>query len=219
MFVKEQNGEIVWKEGADMTKNTNDRRVQKTRKLLQDALIGLIEEKGYESITVQEILDRANVGRSTFYAHFQYKDQLLYSCFEPIHELFEQLNKRVLEARKNSGSIGNTDITLNLFQFAEQNHRFFKALLGKRSNGVFNKHFYDYLFAHMKEHLRLPMPREKHDSPQSEIMAHYIVSAFMGILVWWVENDMPCTAEEIVRLFKQLTMPGFRDVLGLNHIN
>lgn len=199
-----------------MTKNINDRRVQKTRKLLQDALVGLIEEKGYESITVQEILDRANVGRSTFYAHFQYKDELLLSCFDDIRELFEQLNKRVLEARKNSRNIDNADLTLNLFQFAKRNHRFFKALLGKRSNGVFNKHFYDYLFALIHEHLKLPMRREERDSLQSEIMAHYIVSAFIGILVWWVDNDMPCTVEEIDTLFKQLTLPGFKNVMGLN---
>lgn len=199
-----------------MTKNIKDRRVQKTRKLLKDALIELITEKDYESITVQEILDRANVGRSTFYAHFQYKDQLLYSCFEDIDELFEQLNKRVSEARKNSEGVDDVNLTLNLFQFAERNHRFFKALLGKRSNGVFNKHFYDYLFTHIKEHLKLPMPREKHDSLQSEIMAHYLVSAFIGILIWWVDNNMPCTAEEIDALFKQLTIPGFRSVLELN---
>jgi AcrR family transcriptional regulator len=199
-----------------VTKNIRDRRVQKTRKLLQDALVGLIEEKGYESITVQEILDRANVGRSTFYAHFQYKDQLLYSCFDDIHELFEQLNKRVSEARKNSEDINHVDITLSLFRFAGRNHRFFKALLGKRRNGVFNQYFYDYLFAHMHEHLKLPLASEKR-SLQSEIMAHYLASAFMGILVWWVDNDLPCTAEEIDMYFNRLVMPGFRNVLGLNY--
>src|SRR5215510_3081353 len=56
-----------------------DRRIQKTRKLLHDALGGLIQEKPYDEIAVQEILDRANVGRSTFYMHFRDKDELLLS--------------------------------------------------------------------------------------------------------------------------------------------
>jgi hypothetical protein len=47
-------------------------------------------------------------------------------------------------------------------------------------------------------------------------VAHYIVSAFIGIFVWWVENDMPCSAEEIGTLLKQLTIPGLREVLDLN---
>jgi AcrR family transcriptional regulator len=66
-----------------------DRRIQRTRRLLQDALVGLILEKGYEAITVQDILDRANVGRSTFYEHFYDKDDLLLSSFEFLRDDFE----------------------------------------------------------------------------------------------------------------------------------
>ena len=71
-----------------MPQNVVDRRVQKTRKLLQEALMELVAEKGYEAVTIREILDKANVGRSTFYAHFQDKDQLLHSILELLDELF-----------------------------------------------------------------------------------------------------------------------------------
>ena len=77
-----RDGEIVRKEVKFMPQNFGDRRVQRTRKLLQDALIDLVAEKGYVAVTIQEILDRANVGRSTFYAHFQDKDQLLHSILD-----------------------------------------------------------------------------------------------------------------------------------------
>src|SRR4051812_15011818 len=63
-----------------------DRRVRRTRRNLTDALIGLILERGYEAITVQDILDRADIGRSTFYAHFRDKDALLLSCFDDLRE-------------------------------------------------------------------------------------------------------------------------------------
>jgi len=61
-----------------------DRRVQRTRQLLNEALMSLIVEKGYEAITVQDIIDRANLGRSTFYAHYQDKEDLLLSGMEKI---------------------------------------------------------------------------------------------------------------------------------------
>jgi AcrR family transcriptional regulator len=233
------NGEIVRKEVRNMPQNNLDRRVQKTRKLLQDALIELVTEKGYEAVTIKEILDQANVGRSTFYAHFQDKDQLLHSILDRLDELFEQHKKQVVEATKNVGKIDMTDLslgpspTLSLFQFVGQNHRFFKAMLGNRGYGIFAKPVYDYVFAHvhglftqpihddvfaqLHGSLKLPRLREKPSSLESEIAAHYFVSALMGILVWWVEKDMPCRVEEIDRLFRQLALPGFTNLLELNH--
>ena len=222
-----------------MPQNIVDRRVQKTRKLLQDALIELVAEKGYESVSIREILDEANVGRSTFYAHFQDKEQLLHSILDRLNELFEQHKKRVLDAAKNVGGVDNVDPThsrsptFSLFQFVGQNHRFFKAMLGNRGYGIFAKPVYDYVFAHvhslftrplhdnaldhMHEPFKILKPHEKYGSLESEIAAHYFVSALMGILVWWVEKDMPCTAEEIDRLFRQLAIPSFGQVLAANH--
>ena len=221
-----------------MPPNDVDRRVQKTRKLLQDALIELVAEKGYESVTIREILDKANVGRSTFYAHFQDKDQLLHSILDRLDELFVQHEKQFSETKKN---FVNADIinlthefspTLSLFQFIGQNHRFFKAMLGNRGYGIFAKPVYDYVFAHvhgiftrplhdnalahMHEAFKILKSHEKYDSLESEIAAHYFVSALMGLLVWWVEKDMPCTAEEIDRLFRQLAIPSFGQVLAAN---
>jgi len=222
-----------------MPQNDLDRRVQKTRKLLQDALIELVAQKSYESVSIREILETANVGRSTFYSHFQDKDQLLHSILDRLNELFEQHEKQFLDAKKN---FGNADImnlthefspTLSLFQLVGQNHRFFKAMLGNRGYGIFAKPVYDYVFAHihgiftkpvhndmvanMHESFKILKSHEKYGSLESEIAAHYFVSALMGILVWWVEKDMPCTADEINRLFRQLAIPSFGQVLAANH--
>jgi AcrR family transcriptional regulator len=224
-----------------MPQNVPDRRVQRTRKLLQDALIELVSEKGYESVKIWEILDKANIGRSTFYTHFQDKDQLLHSILDSLDDLFEQHKKQILDAAKNVGNIENTDLsigsspTINLFQFVGENHRFFKAVLGNRGYGIFAKSVYDYVFAHvhgiftesvhadalvhLHEPFKMLRTRDRYGSLASEIAAHYFVSAFMGILVWWVENNMPCTAEEIDRLFRELAMSGFRHVLAVNHEN
>src|SRR5258708_23275387 len=172
-------------------KHLLDRRVQKTRQLLQDALIALIAEQGYESVTVQEILDKANVGRSTFYAHFQDKEQLLRSCFDGLNELFERRTQQLSKAEQKSRNQVNANLTLDVFQFVGRNHRFFKALLGKQSNGLFNKIIYNYVLTHAREHLKFLVAHEKNGSYQAEIVVHYFVSAFIGVLVWCVEQDMP----------------------------
>jgi len=235
--------ELEWRNcterGKEMVQNIPDRRVQKTRKLLQDALMALVTEKGYESVTIQEILDKANVGRSTFYAHFQDKDQLLHSILDRLDELFEQHEKQLLDATKNVENADHTNLahslspTLSLFQFVGQNHRFFNAMLGNRGYGIFAKPVYDHVFAHvhgiftspvhndalahMHEPFKMLKSREKYGSLESEIASHYFVSALMGVLVWWVEKDMPCTAEEIDRIFRQLATPSFRQVLAADH--
>lgn len=234
-----ENAEIVRKEVKAMPHNDLDRRVQKTRKLLQDALMELVSEKGYESVAIREILERANVGRSTFYVHFQDKDQLLHSILNRLNELFEQHEKQFLNAKKN---IGNADFmslthefspTLSLFQFIGRNHLFFKAMLGNRGYGIFAKPVYDYVFAHvhgiftkpfhddvvaqLHGPLKLLKSHEQYGPLESEIAAHYFVSALMGILVWWVEKDMPCPAEEMDGHFRQLAVPSFGQLLAVNH--
>jgi hypothetical protein len=137
-----------------------------------------------------------------------------------------------LDATKNFGNANSANLplslspTLSLFQFVGQNHRFFKAMLGNRGYGIFAKPVYDHVFAHihgmftkpihddalarLHEPFKMPRSGEKYGSFESEIAAHYFVSALMGILVWWVEKDMPCTAEEIDRLFRELAIPSFR---------
>jgi AcrR family transcriptional regulator len=197
-----------------MPENVNDRRVQKTRKLLQDALVDLVSEKGFESVTIREILDKANVGRSTFYTHFQDKNELLHSCFDELGKLFEQHNTWVMEGKRNHRGSDHFDFVLNMFRFIGRNHRLFKALLGKQAIAIFNPPIYDYLFAYMHEALQPSESGDIQASLKIEIVAHYFVSAFIGVLRWWVEKDMPCTAEEMDKLFKQLSVTGFKDVLG-----
>src|SRR5215207_10196482 len=77
-------GPTVRKRGSTMSPSPTDRRVRRTQELLRGALMALIMEKGYDRITVQDILDEADVGRSTFYAHYRDKEDLLLSGFDDI---------------------------------------------------------------------------------------------------------------------------------------
>lgn len=183
-------------------------------RLLQDALVALILEKGYGAVTVQDILDRANLGRSTFYAHYQSKDDLLYSRLESLHEALEAHNPGG-DAGGNSLDAEGMDLTLTFFQYAARDHRLFKALLGKEGGNALLKETHQQLSIQIGQHLKRLAPDENNIPVRLDALVHYLVSAFLALLVWWLDNDLPYSAEQMNEIFKQLTMPGFMGVLGL----
>ena len=190
-----------------------DRRIQKTLQLLQTALAELIAEKDYDPITIQEILDRANVGRSTFYAHFENKDQLLRSILTLLNERFEEGIRQVAEGEKTYED-NSAHMPFRVIQFIEQNHRLFRAMLGKRGQAAHLNPLHDYLFVATREHFRQMIQLKGGDSFELELAAHYYASAFIGALVWWLENDCACSAETLGQLINQFTLPGLNAVWG-----
>src|SRR5438477_9469811 len=105
MFENEHMCQICVKKGNAVTNARMDRRIDKTRKLLQNALTELIYVQDYDAITVQMVLDRANVGRSTFYAHYESKDQLLLSLLDGLGEDFAALPKHLADHANVSGNV------------------------------------------------------------------------------------------------------------------
>ena len=188
-------------------KNT-DRRINRTRKILQDALVALILEKGYEKVTVQNVIDRANVGRSTFYAHFQDMDDLLLSQFDGLREQFDQ--------HLEHQHIPTTDpweLTLLMFQHAQDQHLLYKALIGERGGNVMLDHINEYLSNLIKEHLSLDLSGNNYEVVPLEVLAHYIVSSFMALLTWWLDHDLPYSPERINAIFQELTEHGIESVI------
>ncbi len=184
-----------------------DRRVQRTRQLLQDAIVALIEEKGYEAVTVQDILDRANLGRSTFYAHFRDKEDLLLSGFEKVRSAFEKRHREILA---HGGGVADIhwEMSIAWFQHAQSSQRLYKALIGKQAGEVHVKHIHAYLSALLREHMGLPRPAGKGEVTLPEVAVYWTVSSLLALTTWWLDHDFPYTAEQIDAIFKQLTRPG-----------
>jgi AcrR family transcriptional regulator len=190
--------------------NITDRRVQKTRQLMQQAIMELIVEKGFDSIKVQDILDKANVGRSTFYAHYQDKAGLLHSCFEEVNKLMEQQALTLPESPRDSLNLDfSFDFTLNIFKFAERNCPLFKALIKQWD---LSEIVADFLFDYLNAYFKRWMAKDKNSSISSQIATNYFICAFSGTLKWWVRNNMPCKAEEIDKYFRQLAMPTIKNI-------
>ena len=178
-----------------MQKNNLDRRVQKTCQLLKDALIALISEKAYKEVTIQEILDRANVGRSTFYLHYDNKDELLHSCFEEFNNRLNQYNAELL--RTAHQETDNIFYINAFFHFVEKNHGFFKSLMGERGLEVVNKGIHDYVYGYIERMVKKIDERKKMSPIKTDMLTHYTTDALIGVLKWWVISNMPCTTVEI----------------------
>lgn len=199
-----------------MEKGKIDRRVQRTRGILSEALISLIIEKGYEEITVQNIIDRANVGRSTFYAHYRDKDDLLLGGFDFMRTVFEEHNNLIVSG-KDGKNLSDVSPSLALFRHARDHHLLYKAMLGKQGSHMVLKYLHGYLTGLtglIREHIELLMKGNKRSTVPPGIMINWLVSSFISSLTWWLDHDTPCSAEKMDAIFTQLTIPGLEAGLG-----
>ena len=194
-----------------MAKRNVDRRVQRTRQLLQDALMALILEKGYDKITVQNIIDRANIGRSTFYAHYLDKEDLLESGLE---KLRKELGQHLAGEDAVEGSEWLLLPSLALFRHTGEHHHLYKAMIGGKGIDVVVKTINDALIAHAQTHLEQIVAERGQPSVPPLVIVTYLVGALMALLAWWLDNDMPYPPEQMDEMFQQLTIPGVAAVFG-----
>lgn len=183
-------------------KKREDARVRRTRDALGDALVALMQEKPFDTITVQDVLDRAQVGRSTFYSHYSDKDDLLMSDAEEFFEAVAMMlsvrgdtSDRVFPVREFFGHI------IEAKQFVD-------ALVssGKMND---NMELARGLFARGIERRlsELPKGREisEHDRP-AIAFAH--AGALLALLTWWVDRGMKQPPAEMDELFHRLVWKG-----------
>ena len=133
MFINEQTPKSVRKHRGAM-KSKNDRRSQRTRQLLSEALVGLVFEKGYAAITVSDIIERANVGRSTFYAHYHDKDDLLVGELDRVVDVLSQ------HIDHDTPEQGSLFPSLGLFRHVGEQHELYKALIWGSGADLLFKH-------------------------------------------------------------------------------
>ena len=187
-----------------MAKKTTDRRVQRTRKLLQDALVAMMIEKGYEGTTVQDIIDRANVGRATFYAHFADKETLLASRLEDLRAL---LTERLRQA---PGSLG---FSLAMLEHARDHLPVYGAIVGRES-GAFVLQRIHRMIADLAG-LDLKAHSFKGTAEQRALAVESIAGAFMSVLTWWLDHGAELPPADVDLIFRRLVMRGLAAELGL----
>ena len=185
-----------------------DRRVQRTRRLLHKALMSCILEKKYESITVQEILDRADVGRSTFYVHFRDKDELLVSGFGELQSLLKSAHaaSATPSGKSYERIIG---FSLAMFEHASEYRRVNRALFGSNAEAIVRRQIHSVLASIVGKEVELEFRRQKRvGSPVSpELLTHFLVSTYISVMSWWLKDKKPVPPKEIDAAYRHLVLP------------
>lgn len=175
-----------------------DRRAARTRRLLHEALMRLIFRKDYDSITVQDLLDEADIGRSTFYAHYAGRDDLLRKGFDRLQEELRAAQDRL----SGDGSAAPLAFSAVVFAHTAAYRENYRAMVGTRGGSIVLAEVRRVLLSMVEPELdRMPdggVPRD--------LLARYIVDAFHSVLTWWLERRPQLAPEEVDRMFRRLVL-------------
>jgi len=175
----------------------DDRRVQRTRRALTEALIALILERGWDAFSIQELCHRADVGRSTFYTHFADKEDVVGAGFEDL--------RRAVRAQLHGGSGPPRPLGFSrgLLDHAHGHRRLFQALIGRRSWHIVQRKFRELVIGLVKDDLAALLPA----GPRRDGAVAFLAGGFFDLLTWSLEARGPHSPEEVDALFQELAAP------------
>lgn len=190
-----------------------DRRVQRTRELLQKALIELISERGYDAITVQDIVDRANVGRTTFYQHYSSKDELSMSCHEAMVSEFHfgplyPLSRAELLAPEAPPGL------VSAYRHLEAARALVYRIFQGKDGVLILRRIRDWSAQEIAASLRAAFPESDSAIPV-DVLANYLAGAQIALVQWWLEKRQPHAPEHLAQTFHRLQRAAIRDAFGL----
>ncbi len=193
--------------------NKTDRRVQHTRERLQKALIELISECEYHVITIQDIVDRANVGRTTFYLHYNGKDDLFMSCHEAIVSEFHFGPRHSLSREELLAPEAPAGMASAYRHLEARRAQLYPIFLG-RDGSLILRHIRAQSTKEIETNLRAAFAESK-DTIPFNVLASYLAGAQIALVQWWLEKRRPHTPENLAQTFHRLQRAAIRDVFGI----
>lgn len=188
-----------------------DRRVQRTRKLIQEALLELTVQKGFAAVTVRDITTYAGVNRATFYRHYQDKFDLLDQYAQEVYQLLDTLDEAKASAdHKSAGSEKLPTGMVKMFEHIRAHAKFYRVMLGKNGDPGFGGKIQRYI----QKRIRQSLPVALHTQPLAELYLSYVSSGSVGALLWWLEHDIPYSPAEMAAVSIRLSAADLGAVLG-----
>ena len=174
-----------------------DRRQQKTRDAIFNAFAALLQKKHFNNLTVQEIIDEANIGRSTFYAHFETKDMLLKEmCTDIFDHIFaKHLTSETTHDFSLSADELQTKLTHLLYHLRDDKQGAVRVLCSE-SGDLFMGFFKDYLMD-MFSRYKSVFPK---DAPVDFVL-NLLTGSFAETVRWWIRNDMKECPEKVTEYY------------------
>ena len=178
-----------------------DRRQRKTREAIFTAFIELLSKKDFKQITVGEIIEKSDIGRATFYSHFETKDFLLKElCEELFCHIFDAMDSSTNNHRHIFDCTAPDSVFLHLFQHLKKNDNNILKLLSCQNNELFLQYFKTNLQKLVVSQLSMFESRKNNNLPDSFWINH-IASTFVETVRWWVDNGMTESPETITEYF------------------
>jgi len=177
-----------------MTQQIKNLRLRRTQTLLREALIALIEERGFEALTIGEITERAMVSRAAFYRNYQDK-------YDLVEQIFEEAMSALLGAVGDLGQEHPAEIWVKFFEHIASYERLYRALLGRKGSPWFVRKMRASLAGLVKERGRLPHGPDASAHPahtfSDEFVPDLVSAMFVEAITWWLEQGRPYTPKEI----------------------
>ncbi len=206
---------------AQADEKTLDRRARRTRRQLKEALFALILEKGYDAVTIEDITERADLGRTTFYLHYRDKEELLLEAIDGIaQDLIERLPPQAFNIAEPPGASTDRiveDAILIAFQHAAENAQLYRIIL--RGEGATQAHARLHTIIRAKAADLLQervQARQIHPQMPLDVFSSYLAGSLLATITWWLETSMPYPPEQMAEMFRMLFFQGGRKVLGLD---
>ena len=185
-----------------MKQQKADRRSQRTYRLVSSAFAELLVEKPYEEILVQDILDRADIGRTTFYAHYFDKEDVLNSMVE---EQLERFTHQFAHATARQRVMPSLELFEHIYHSP---HQHLRALMRGRAGEPLWEALQTALCQAIEPALSTLCAEKRSPSIPLPVVSQYLAGAFFTLLKWWVAASMPYPPEQMEHIFQQLALPG-----------
>jgi len=210
-----------------MLKSPNDRRAIRTKKMIRNALSALIEEKGFNNISITDITTRADLNRGTFYLHYIDK----YDLLEQIeNELLQELQHHIKNTRladvviiDPTDSIESVNKSIpfmkKVFEYVKENSVLIKAILGPNGDPKFQNKIKELIHTNVFEKNLIKTFNKENMLVPEEYFLSYLLSAHIGVVQKWLESDMEKSPEDMALILAKLSFLGPFKVTGLKSIS
>jgi AcrR family transcriptional regulator len=196
---------------------TGDRRTRRTRQALEQALLELIEEQSYETISIQQITDRANIGRATFYLHYNTKEELMLAT---VKELTINFERHLPTLSRQDLLSGDRRLLIAVFEQVGRYQRLYRALLSEHGPALVQRRLHDSLARDIERRVVAPLQNAEQDAAQPRVpisfLAAYLGGALVAAYTWWLDHDCQETPEEMAILVQCANRPVLLHTLGLD---
>ncbi|PLT32802.1 TetR/AcrR family transcriptional regulator [Bacillus sp. V5-8f] len=196
-----------------MRESNTDLRVIRTKESIRDALVELIEEKGFDTITVKDITTRAKINRGTFYAHYQDKYDLMTQCEDEIMFEMSRIAKQnfpnvAAEIETNSSTLAPFSLAVSIFEYLNENSGFMKAVLGAKGDLSFQTRLKDFMWKTIIGNDVNGMIKQENLLVPGQYLISYIASAHIGVIQQWLNSGMKESSQEMARILSTITVNG-----------